>query len=77
MDNRYALEMGRAGYVIANDMCKVKPGESVLITIDSVSDPAALAVAQAAELLVPRSCSFGIQHPRATGRWPKPGWRTA
>lgn len=50
--DRYALEMGRAGYVIARDMCKVQPGESVLITIDSVSDTApAIAVAQAAEAL--------------------------
>ena len=50
--DRFALEMGRAGYVIAKDMCKIQPGESVLITIDSVSDTApAIAVAQAAEAL--------------------------
>ncbi len=49
---RYSLELGKAGYIIAKDMCKVQKGESVLITIDSVTDMApAEAVAQAAEAL--------------------------
>jgi 2,5-dihydroxypyridine 5,6-dioxygenase len=48
----YSLELGRAGYIIAKDMCKVQPGESVLITVDSVNDFAPVeAVAQAAEAL--------------------------
>ncbi|MGI6297420.1 MAG: leucyl aminopeptidase [Minisyncoccales bacterium] len=69
MDNRYALEMGRAGYVIANDMCKVKPGESVLITIDSVSDPApALAVAQAAEALGAKVMLIWHSTPKGYGK---------
>ncbi len=52
MDTTYALEMGRAGYIIAHDMCRIQQDESVLITIDSISDTApAMAVAQAAEAL--------------------------
>jgi leucyl aminopeptidase (aminopeptidase T) len=38
--------------MIANDMCKIKQGESVLITIDSITDFAPVeAIAQAAEAL--------------------------
>ena len=52
MAEMFSLEMGRAGRIIAEDMCKIMPGESVLITIDSISDPTpAEAVAQAAEAL--------------------------
>lgn len=48
----YSLELGRAAYIIANDMCNIKPDESVLITVDSAADFApAEAVAQAAEAL--------------------------
>jgi len=52
MSEMYSLEMGKAGRIIAEDMCKIRAGESVLITIDSISDTApAEAVAQAAEAL--------------------------
>jgi len=52
MPDMYSLELGKAGYVIAKDMCKIKPGESVLITVDSITDfTPAEAVAQAAEAL--------------------------
>jgi Leucyl aminopeptidase (aminopeptidase T) len=52
MPGRYSLELGKAGYIIAKDMCRIQPGESVLITIDSASDFAPVeAVAQAAEAL--------------------------
>lgn len=52
MPGMFSLELGRAAYIIANDMCKIKPGESVLITVDSVTDFAPVeAIAQAAEAL--------------------------
>ena len=67
--DRFALEMGRAGYVIAKDMCKIQPGESVLITIDSVSDTApAIAVAQAAEALGGKVMLVWHSTPRGYGR---------
>lgn len=34
----YDLELARAAYVIVNEMVKVRPGESVLITIDSANE---------------------------------------
>ncbi len=52
MPGMYSLELGKAGYIIAKDMCKIQPGESVLITVDSAMDFAPVeAVAQAAEAL--------------------------
>lgn len=52
MSNTYFLELGKAGFVIAKDMCKIKAGESVLITADSETDfEPVKAVAQAAEAL--------------------------
>ncbi len=38
MPTRQDLELGRTAYVIVNELCDVKPGEDVLITIDSVAD---------------------------------------
>lgn len=38
MPEMFELELGKAGYVIANEMCRVKKGESVIITVDSVMD---------------------------------------
>jgi len=35
MPTQYALELGKAGYIVAHDMCRIKKGESVLITVDS------------------------------------------
>jgi len=50
MDLKYALELGKAGYVIAQEMCRVKEGESVLLTADSSTDmKPVLEVAKAAE----------------------------
>lgn len=50
MPVRYALELGKAGYIIANDMCRIREGESVLITVDSAMDlRPAEEVAKAAE----------------------------
>lgn len=52
MFSMYSLELGKAAYLITNHMCKIKPGESVLITVDSVTDLAPVeAIAQAAEAL--------------------------
>ncbi len=52
MLSKYFLELGKAGYVVAKDLCKIQPNESVLITADSVADIAPVAaVAQAAEAL--------------------------
>lgn len=38
MDLEYALELGKAGKIIAQDMCRIKSGESVLITADDSTD---------------------------------------
>ena len=52
MPRKYSLELAKAAYIIANDMCKIRPGESVLITVDSVTDIAPVeAIAQVAEAL--------------------------
>jgi len=50
MPEMFELELGKAGYIIAHEMCRVKKGESVIITVDSVMDfkPAA-ETAKAAE----------------------------
>ena len=34
MPNLLDLELGKTAYVVIHRLCKVKPGESVLITID-------------------------------------------
>ncbi|MGB9792193.1 MAG: leucyl aminopeptidase [Thermacetogeniaceae bacterium] len=38
MPEMFELELGKAGYIIANEMCRIKKGESVIITVDSVMD---------------------------------------
>ena len=38
MPTQYDLELGKASFVIAHDMCRIKRGESVLITVDSAMD---------------------------------------
>jgi leucyl aminopeptidase (aminopeptidase T) len=38
MPEIYELELGKAGYIIAHEMCRVQKGESVIITIDSAND---------------------------------------
>ena len=38
MPGMFELELGKAGYVVVFEMCRVKKGESVLITVDSVMD---------------------------------------
>ncbi|MGB9792194.1 MAG: leucyl aminopeptidase [Thermacetogeniaceae bacterium] len=38
MPDLYDLELARAGRVIIDDLCRVKKGESVLITVDSSAD---------------------------------------
>ena len=38
MPVQYDLELAKAGHVIANDMCAIAPGESVLLTVDSAMD---------------------------------------
>lgn len=38
MPEMYELEMGKASYVVAHQMCRIKKGESVIITADSVMD---------------------------------------
>jgi 2,5-dihydroxypyridine 5,6-dioxygenase len=52
MVTQYSLELGRAAYIIAKDMCDIKAGESVLITLDSAADFKPVeAIARAAEAL--------------------------
>jgi 2,5-dihydroxypyridine 5,6-dioxygenase len=38
MPERYELELGKAGYVVAFQMCRIRKGETVLLTVDSVMD---------------------------------------
>jgi leucyl aminopeptidase (aminopeptidase T) len=38
MPEIYELELGKAGYIIAHEMCRVQKGESVIITVDSAND---------------------------------------
>jgi 2,5-dihydroxypyridine 5,6-dioxygenase len=38
MPEMFELELGKAGYVVVNEMCRVKKGESVIITVDSAMD---------------------------------------
>ena len=38
MPEMFELELGKAGYIIAHEMCRIKKGESVIITVDSVMD---------------------------------------
>lgn len=38
MTKSLEMELSRTAYKLVHDMCKVKPGESVLVTIDSVAD---------------------------------------
>ncbi len=38
MPQMFELELGRAGHIVAHDMCRIKRGESVLITVDSAMD---------------------------------------
>ena len=38
MPGMYELELGKAGYIIAHEMYRIKKGESVIITVDSVMD---------------------------------------
>ncbi|MEW8960094.1 MAG: leucyl aminopeptidase [Moorella sp. (in: firmicutes)] len=38
MPEMFELELGKAGYVIVNEMCRIRKGESVIITVDSVMD---------------------------------------
>lgn len=50
MPTQYDLELGKAGFIVAHDMCRIKRGESVLITVDSAMDfRPAEEVAKAAE----------------------------
>ena len=34
----FELELGKAGHIVAFEMCRVRKGESVIITVDSVMD---------------------------------------
>ncbi len=50
MPEMFELELGKAGYIVANEMCRIKKGESVIITVDSVMDlKPVMEVAKAAE----------------------------
>ena len=52
MSLRYEFELTKAAYRLLHDMAKVKPGESVLITVDSAGDlKLAMEVAKVAEAL--------------------------
>jgi len=46
----FELELGKAGHIIAFEMCQIKKGETVIITVDSVMDMGPpMEVAKAAE----------------------------
>jgi len=46
----FELELGKAGYIVAQEMCRIKKGESVILTVDSVMDVKPVVdVAKAAE----------------------------
>ena len=50
MPGNLLFELGKAGYIVAHEMCKVKKGETVLITVDSDMDlRPVIEVAKAAE----------------------------
>jgi 2,5-dihydroxypyridine 5,6-dioxygenase len=50
MPDVFELELGKAGHIVAFEMCRIKKGESVIITVDSVMDfKPVLEVAKAAE----------------------------
>ncbi|KKK91381.1 hypothetical protein LCGC14_2713530, partial [marine sediment metagenome] len=50
MPEKFELELGKAGYIVAHEMCRIKKGESVIITVDSVMDfKPVVEVAKAAE----------------------------
>jgi leucyl aminopeptidase (aminopeptidase T) len=50
MPEMFELELGKASHIIAHEMCRVKKGESVIITVDSVMDfKPVLETAKAAE----------------------------
>ncbi|MBW2031864.1 MAG: hypothetical protein JRJ03_05345 [Deltaproteobacteria bacterium] len=38
MPELYELELGKAAHIIANKMCRIQRGESIIITVDSVMD---------------------------------------
>jgi len=38
MPEALELELGKAGHIVAFEMCRIKKGESVIITVDSVMD---------------------------------------
>ncbi len=38
MPTLFDLELAKAGHIVVNDMCRVKKGESVLITVDSAME---------------------------------------
>ncbi|TKJ46213.1 leucyl aminopeptidase [Candidatus Aerophobetes bacterium Ae_b3b] len=35
MPERFELELGKASYIVAHEMCRIKKGESVILTVDS------------------------------------------
>jgi len=50
MPETFELELGKASYIVVNEMCRIKKGESVIITVDSVMDfKPAEEIAKAAE----------------------------
>lgn len=52
MFTSYSLELARAGRIVAESLCSIKAGESVLITLDTQSDYAPVeAIARSAESL--------------------------
>jgi proteasome lid subunit RPN8/RPN11 len=38
MVEMYELELGKAGQIVASEMCKVRKSETVLLTVDSIMD---------------------------------------
>lgn len=69
MDLGNALDLGKAGYIIARDMCRVKSGESVLLTADDSTDmKPVLEVAKAAEALGAKVMIAYHSTPRGYGK---------
>ncbi|OPL08245.1 MAG: leucyl aminopeptidase [delta proteobacterium ML8_F1] len=68
------LELARAAYIIVRDMIKVKPGESVLITVDSINDwRVAEETAKAAEALGGKVMVAWHSTPEGYGKLADPG----
>lgn len=74
MPTKQDLELGRAAYVIANELFRLKKGESLLVTVDSVGDfRPAEEVAKAAEAVGAKVMVAWHSTPPGYGKIADPG----